>query len=414
DLAPTLAKLADFFLLHDRPIHIRCDDSVVELVDGKEVLIRRSRGYAPLPIRLEMQLEPVLACGAQLKNTFCLTRDNYAFLSQHIGDLENRETLDFFAESVDHMIRIFNLHPLVIAHDLHPDYLSTRYALHYSGDASESSSTPMARVAVQHHHAHIAACMAENGLDERVIGVAFDGTGHGPDGLGFERAARLRRVPLPGGEAAIRRPYRTAISYLLSAYGDDLPPLDFLARIEPHEEEVIRRQLARQVNSPLTSSCGRLFDAVSAILGIRREITYEGQAAIELEMVAEDGVQDAYRFAFLGGRPLEIDFTPMLRALVTDLQRGEMCGAISARFHNGVSRMISDVCGIIRRETGLNRVCLSGGVFQNRFLLGRTCSNLQGDGFEVYTHHLVPCNDGGVALGQAVVASEQVRGLIWR
>ncbi len=416
-----LGSLADYFLLHDRPIHIRCDDSVTQVLDGKEMLIRRSRGYVPLPVRLDFELEPVLACGAELKNTFCIAKDNYAFLSQHIGDMENQETLDFFAESVDHMIHIFNLHPRVVAHDLHPDYLSTRYALSYLPESTPSPSTSVNVVAVQHHHAHVASCMAENGLAERVIGVAFDGTGYGLDGtiwggeflvadyLGFERVAHLKRVPLPGGEAAIRKPYRTAVSYLLSAYGNDLPRVDLVASLDPDELEVLKTQIAKNINSPMTSSCGRLFDAVSALLGICREITYEGQAAIELEMAAEDDVVEAYEFELAGGKALEIHWTPVIRSIVADLLRGERCPVIAARFHNGVAQMIAEVCGAIRRNAGPNRVCLSGGVFQNRFLLSRTLNALRRDGFETYTHHLVPCNDGGVSLGQAVVASARVR-----
>lgn len=246
-----------------------------------------------------------------MKNTFCLTEGGYAFLSQHIGDLENQETLEFFGESVHHFARVFNLRPQAVAHDLHPDYLSTRYALSYAG------ARALAAVAVQLHHAHIASCMAENGLSERVVGVAFDGAGYGADGAiwggefviadysGFQRVGHLKYVPLPGGEAAIRNPYRMALSYLTATYGQAVPPIDFLEGVDPAELAVIMRQIARGINSPPTSSCGRLCDAVSALLGIRGEISYEGQAAIELEMAAEEGVlpqKDAYRFG-MGGNP---------------------------------------------------------------------------------------------------------------
>ncbi|MBI2863603.1 MAG: carbamoyltransferase HypF [Chloroflexi bacterium] len=408
-----LSSLADDFLMHNRPIHVRCDDSVTQVFDGRETIIRRSRGYAPLPLRLGFALEPVLACGAQLKNTFCLAEGSNAFLSQHIGDLENQETLGFFRQCVDHLLRLLNLSPRVIAHDLHPDYLSTRYGLSFE------RPSPATVVAVQHHHAHIASCMAENGLSGRAIGVAFDGTGYGSDGAiwggeflvagytEFERAAHLKYLPLPGGEAAIRRPYRMALSYLVASYGDSLPDVDLLATVDPYELAIVKTQVSQGINSPPTSSCGRLFDAVSALLGIRGEVNYEGQAAIEMEMAARADVSDAYSFQIDDRSPLEIDPGPVIHAIVDDLARGETRDIISSRFHNGVAQMIVDVCAAIRRRCGLERVVLSGGVFQNRYLLSRTLAGLARQEFEVYIHHLVPCNDGGIALGQAVVASSR-------
>ncbi|MBI4319842.1 MAG: carbamoyltransferase HypF [Chloroflexi bacterium] len=468
-----LGSLADAFLLHDRPIHVRCDDSVTQVFDGEETVVRRSRGYAPLPVAVEWELEPVLACGAQLKNTFCVTSGSYAFLSQHIGDLDNQEALDFFAESVDHFIRIFDLSPRIVAHDLHPDYLSTRYALSrpdrrlhkdkilvgcgphpsplpapihslrrdVSGPEGEGTNGQRSKtwgwlcrgsevldsrgapspalLAVQHHHAHIASCMAENGLTQRVIGVAFDGAGYGTDGTvwggeflvadyhDFVRVAHLKQVPMPGGEAAIRKPYRMALSHLLTAFGGDLPDVDFVKALDPLEVELVRRQVSRRVNSPMTSSCGRLFDAVAALLGVRGEITYEGQAAIDLEMLADPAVSEGYQFGEVQQRPLEIDSSPVIRSLATDLRRGVDPAILAARFHNGVAQMIVRVCDVVRRATGLEGVCLSGGVFQNRFLTRRALAGLRGAGFTVYTHHLVPCNDGGISLGQALVASER-------
>lgn len=415
-----LASLADAFLLHNRPIHARCDDSVTQVFEGKEYIIRRSRGYAPLPVQLDFEVEPVIACGAQLKSTFCITQGDYAFLSQHIGDLENQETLDFFAEAVDHFVRVFNLSPRIVAHDLHPDYLSTRYAQALFSKPTGLLATPSSIVGVQHHHAHVASCMAENGLRERVIGVAFDGTGYGLDGaiwggeflvadfLDFQRVAHLKYVPLPGGDAAIRKPYRIALSYLV-VYGDNPPEMEFLRNLDPYEVEVVKRQIARNVNTPATSSCGRLFDAVAALLGVRNEVSYEGQAAIELEMSARDDAVEAYTFDISGPMPLEVDASPVIRSIVADLRRGEERQIVAAKFHNGVAQMVVEVCLSIREAFRLDKVCLSGGVFQNRFLLSRTLDRLRQQGFEAYVHHLVPCNDGGLSLGQAIVASERAR-----
>nr|HID12887.1 carbamoyltransferase HypF [Anaerolineae bacterium] len=402
-----LAGLADAFLLHDRDIHARCDDSVTRVFAGAELPIRRSRGYAPYPVHLPFPVRQVLAVGAELKNTFCLTRDRYAFLSQHIGDMENYETLRFFEQMVEQLKRTFRIEPEIIAHDMHPAYLSTRYA-------REQSAICNSQFAIQHHHAHIASCMAENGLtgERSVIGVAFDGTGYGTDGaiwggefliadyISFRRAAHLKYVPLPGGDAAIRCPYRTALAHLWAAgipRGEDLPPV---AAAPPIERSVLARQLERELNTVPTSSIGRLFDAVSALTGVRQEINYEAQAAIELEMLVEEGVEEAYTFG-LGD---EIDPTPVIRAVVADVRAGVPAGVIAAKFHNGLAIMIRDVCLHLWEETGLDEVALSGGVFQNITLLEKTVPLLQEAGFTVYTHHLVPPNDGGISLGQAVVA----------
>lgn len=412
-----LDSLADFFLMHDRPIHTRCDDSVTQVLAGRESIIRRSRGYTPMPVQLDFDLEPVLACGGDLKSTFCITQGRFAFLSPHLGDLENLETMNSYEETVRHFRRLFNLNPRIVAHDLHPNYFSTRYAL----SLAENSNETLKVIGVQHHHAHIAGCMAENGLSEKVIGVAFDGTGYGNEGtlwggeflvadyLSFQRAAHLKYIPMPGGTAAIAKPYRMAISYLISAYDRNLPAIESLCWLDRIEFEAIKVQIARGINSPLTSSCGRLFDAVSALLDIRQQINYEGQAAVELEMAVEEEVTDSYAFSFLAGNPVVIDASPVIRAIVSDLQRGERRGLIAARFHNGVAEIIGEACDRIRTTTGLDKVCLSGGVFQNRFLLRRALGILQQRGFEVFSHHQVPANDGGIALGQAIIASEQVR-----
>lgn len=403
-----LAGLADAFLLHDRDIHTRCDDSVTRIFAGAELPIRRSRGYAPYPIHLPFSGGQVLAVGAELKNTFCLTRDRYAFISQHIGDMENYETLRFFERTVEQLRRTFRIEPQVIAHDLHPGYLSTQYALR-TGRAASVVAFP-----VQHHHAHVAACMAENGLsgERPVIGVAFDGTGYGADGaiwggeflladyVSFRRAAHLKYVPLPGGDAAIRRPYRVALAHLWAAgisWEEDLPPV---AAASAAERIVLTRQLERSVNTVPTSSVGRLFDAVAALAGVRHQINYEAQAAIELEMLVAEEPEDPYPF----GLGEEIDAAPLIHAVVADVRAGVPAGIIAARFHHGLAQMVCEVCRRLREETGLNEVAISGGVFQNATLLGMVVPRLGEAGFTVYTHHLVPPNDAGISLGQAVVA----------
>jgi hydrogenase maturation protein HypF len=406
-----LAGLADAFLLHDREIHARCDDSVTRVFEGAELPIRRSRGYAPYPVHLPFSVPQVLAVGAELKNTFCLTRGRYAFLSQHIGDMENYETLCFFERMVEQLERTFRVEPEIVACDMHPGYLSTRYAR----QSAASNLQP-----VQHHHAHVAACMAENGLarGQRVIGVTLDGTGYGTDDAiwggefliadyaDFRRAAHLRTVPLPGGDAAIRRPYRTALAHLWAAgvpWAEDLPPV---AAASETERAVLARQLERGLNVVPTSSAGRLFDAVSALAGVRQVINYEAQAAIELEALVEDGVGEAYRF----GLGEEIDPAPVIRAVAADARARVPAGVIAARFHNGLAEMIRDVCLRLREETGLGAVALSGGVFQNVALLGKTVPLLRGEGFVVHTHRLLPPNDGCISLGQALVAAARASG----
>ncbi len=406
-----LRSLADGFLLHDRDIHARCDDSVTRIFDGAELPIRRSRGYAPYPVHLPFPVQQVLAVGAELKNTFCLTRDRYAFLSQHIGDMENYETLRFFEQMVEQLKDTFHIEPEIVAHDMHPTYLSTQWA------KSQISNIQYPISSIQHHHAHIAACMAGNGLtgERPVIGVAFDGTGYGTDGAiwggefliadyaSFRRAAHLKYVPLPGGDAAIRRPYRTALAHLWAAgipWEEDLPPV---AVVSSAERTVLARQLERELNIVPTSSIGRLFDAVSALAGVRQEINYEAQAAIELEMLVEEGAEEAYPFN-LGE---EIAPAPCIRAVVADVRAGMPAGVIAARFHNGLALMIRDVCRRLREETGLNEVVLSGGVFQNVTLLGKAVPLLREAGFTIHTHHLVPPNDACISLGQAVIASHR-------
>ncbi len=413
-----LAALADAFLMHDRPIRTRCDDSVLRVIpyegEGENVhvpyLLRRSRGYAPDPLCMPLTLPPLLAVGPELKNTFCLTREQYAFLSHHIGDMENYETLRSFEDGVVHFERLFRITPQAIAHDLHPDYLSTRYAR----QRAEREGVPL--LGVQHHHAHVAACLADNGVrgDRPVIGLAFDGTGFGTDGAiwggevlladyaHFERLYHLAYFPLPGGDAAIRSPARTALALLWACgleWDEDLPPVQFLTA---EERQVLRTQLERRVQTIPTSSMGRLFDAAAALAGGRPRVNYEAQAAIEFEAAADPSEDGAYPLAI---RDDQIEVGALLKALVADFRRGTSLARISARFHNGLVAGIRTICNEIRMKTGVHEVALSGGVWQNKVMLIKTMACLQADGFRVYVHQRVPTNDGGVALGQAMVAA---------
>jgi hydrogenase maturation protein HypF len=403
-----LRRIADAFLLHDRSIETRCDDSVTRVAAGAEMPMRRSRGYAPFPVRLPFEARPILACGAELKSTVCLARGPYAFLSPHIGDLGNYDTYASYAAMVDRMAALFRVRPEAIAHDLHPAYLSTRFAREYD---------PALRlVAVQHHHAHVAACMAEHRLTGQVIGVAFDGTGYGTDGAiwggeilvadyaGFERAAHLAYVPLPGGDLAVREPFRMALAHLAHASCAWDPALLPVAAATDEERRIIARQLERGLNAPPTSSVGRLFDAVASLLGVRHRARYEAQAAIELEALAIPGDHGSYAMELGAGEPMVIDPSPVIRGIVRDLQHGVAVPVVASRFHASVTAMIIGVCERLRSRTGLGRVVLSGGVFQNVTLLAGARRALLGAGFDVFSHHRVPPNDGGIALGQAAVA----------
>lgn len=411
-----LSGIADYFLVHNRNIYARYDDSVVVVERDDVQVTRRARGYAPYPVHLNFKVRQVLGCGAELKNTFCLTKDNYAFISQHIGDLENLETMEHFENTLALYQKLFRTQPEVIAYDLHPEYLSTKYAL---GLANRFKLVP-----VQHHHAHIASCMADNKVETPVIGVSFDGTGYGSDGhiwggeflvadfKGFNRSGHLEYLPLPGGEAAIKRPYRIATGYLLKLLGEnslDLK-LPFLKQVDPVEVALIKRQVQTGLNSPLTSSMGRLFDAVSALIGIRGVIDYEGQAAVELEMVAYDGSgkdgDKSYPYSIIEHDGVNvIQLRELLTAIVEDLHRDASKATMSAKFHNTVALMVCQVCQRIAAKTGIKQVALSGGVFQNRLLLRKTMALLEPAGFSVLTHKQVPCNDGGISLGQAVIAN---------
>ena len=414
DARNRLREIADYFLFHNREIHMRSDDSVTRVFQGNPYILRRSRGYVPFPVKVSFPLEMILACGGELKNTFCLTRGNYAFLSHHIGDLENLETLTSFEEGIEHFKRLFSIVPRVVAYDLHPDYLSTKYAL---------ALPDLPKIGVQHHHAHIASCIAENGLEGDVVGVALDGTGFGTDGTiwggeflkanlrDFERLAHLKQVPMPGGSMAIKEPWRMAMAYLSEAFGDETFKLDIdlLRRVDRKKWEILRKMIHSKINTPLTSSMGRLFDAVSSLLGVRDAVHYEGQAAIELEMVADRNAKGEYPFLIKKDRgPMVIDPQEMIRSAVRDLIDGTPHPVISGRFHRSVARLILETCQAIRRAQGLHRVVLSGGVFMNMFLLSLVAEDLRKSDFEVFTHHLVPTNDGGISLGQAVVAQQRL------
>ena len=410
EAATRLNRIADAFLFHNRDIHTRVDDSVVRVFAGQERVLRRSRGYAPFPVALNHPLAEILACGAELKSTFCLAKDRHAFLSQHIGDLENYETLVFFEQTLHRMQELFRIQPIAAAYDLHPMYLSTKLALAIEG---------VEKIGVQHHHAHVASCMAENGLSGKVIGVAFDGTGYGTDGkiwggeflvadfAGFDRRAHFRYIPLAGGDTAVREPWRLALSYLLDTFGPRFDSLDLplLGRIPPKKLAGVRVMIERNINTVSTSACGRLFDAVAAIAGLRDEVNFEAQAAIELEASALPDVDAVYPFEISTGEPAEIDVRPAVETIVQDVLAGKPTGWISAVFHNTVAAIVVEVCRRLRAADGIQIVCLTGGTFQNAYLLERAVASLRSAGFDVFLHSKVPPNDGGIALGQAVIAN---------
>jgi hydrogenase maturation protein HypF len=405
----TLSTLADAFLLHNRDIHIRSDDSVAKVIRDYPVYLRRSRGYAPYPIALPCEMVPTLAVGGETKNTFCLARDRYAFLSHHIGDLRNAETDDAFEQAVQHLSHLIRVQPERITHDLHPDYFTTRYA--------ERSTLP--RLGVQHHHAHIASCMAENGLDNRrVIGLAFDGAGYGTDGAlwggevliasyaDFERFAHLEYLPLPGGDPGLRSPWRIAATYAYSL-GVDLEKLPFLQQLDKEAIRALRKQIHRDATAPLTSSMGRLFDAVASLIGVRNEITYEGQAAMELEALSRPFSEDMETYPYTVDTregPLVVRLKDLFAGIVRDVRRSTPAGVIGARFHRTLAEVAIDLCLRARELTECNETVLSGGVWQNDILLGLVWAGLQKKGFTVFVHKQVPANDGGLALGQAIIA----------
>jgi hydrogenase maturation protein HypF len=421
DATDQLGGIADVFLAHDRGIHVRCDDSVARVVDGVAVPLRRSRGYAPRPVELPMTCPlPILAVGGQLKATFALGRDNQAFLSHHLGDLDHYEAYKAFERDVSLYENLFEVSPECLVHDLHPDYATTRYAI----ERARERGTRL--LAVQHHHAHLASAMAEHGLAGDVIGVTFDGTGYGTDGAvwggeflvggyaTFRRGAHLRYVGMPGGDRAIREPWRMAASHLIDAgVGTDL----LKARILPASLRLIMTMLERRFQAPPTSSAGRLFDAVASLCGVRDRVSYEGQAAVELEWLAtRTPAGRAYPFGLVepggggpGGDPLVVDTRPLVRAAAVDVERHVAPEVIARRFHSAVVEMISVVCDRLRTLHDVGAVVLSGGVFLNTLLASEAAAALRLRGFHVHTHRLVPPGDGGLSLGQLAIAAALLR-----
>ena len=410
-----LAGLADAFLMHDRDIHVPCDDSVVRpLPDGTVIPLRRARGFVPRTIPLPLHAPEILGVGAEQKNTFCLAWGQTALMSQHIGDLDTLETQEYYQLAIRHFEELSRKRPRILAHDLHPGYFSTRYAREQEG---------VRLVGVQHHHAHVAACLTENGRMDTCIGLALDGTGYGPDGTvwggevlvadlkDFTRVGHLAPVRLPGGEAAVRSPARMAAAYLYAAYGEDFVGVaEKLGLSFPDmERNLLHKQLATGWHSPITTSAGRLFDAVAAAVGICRQRTYEGQAALELEMAADPEAEGWYAPKIQEtASGLVLDTPAMFRGAVSDRLAGRDPAAIAGRFHQSLARGLTDMCLLHREKTGLNLVALSGGVFQNGLLISSLKSRLEQVDFEVLTHSLVPPNDGGLSLGQAAVAAARL------
>jgi hydrogenase maturation protein HypF len=422
DARVRLAGLADAFLTHDRDIQARYDDSVVTVVAGRETIVRRARGHAPeaLPLPVATPV-PLLAVGAELKHTFTLARGGRAHVAPHNGDLEDFATHRAFTDGLDHLSRLLALEPEIAVHDLHPEYLSTKFAI--------EQFDPRHRVGVQHHHAHVASCAAEHGITGPFLGVAYDGLGMGDDGTlwggelfvadltGYRRLARFGRAPLPGGALAVKRPYRMALGYLFGheTFGDcereDVDPLaaHFLARLDLREVSVVRTQIERRLNAPIASSAGRLFDAAAALLGLRDVAEYEAQAAIDLELAAGEIRAAPLPYAIVRHDGLLVyDPCPTLRALVIGNADGTPTGTLAAAFHETVAAVTEELLEAARRETGIGTVCLSGGVFQNRRLAGTLLRRLARNGFEPHVNQRVPVNDGGISYGQAAIAAARL------
>ena len=411
-----LACIADLFLLHDRPIETRTDDSVVRVAAGRPRVLRRSRGYVPASVELPVACgEHLLACGAQLKNTFAVSKGGRAWVGHHVGDLENYETLRSFVGGIDHFKRLFAVEPAVVAHDLHPEYLSTKYAQDLDG---------VALMGVQHHHAHLAACLAEHGETGPAVGAIFDGTGYGEDGTvwggellhgglaGFERLGFVLPVRMPGGDAAVREPWRMACSWLAAAFDDTPPPAprQLGRRVDRRSWRQVSELARTGVASPITTSAGRLFDAVAALCGLRVSVNYEGQAAIELEAACDPGERGAYEVELVDDRagPLVLDARPTVREIVADLERRVAVGVVASRFHNGIAAATASAVVAGAARCGVETAVLSGGVFQNRRLLESTAALLRDAGLRVLTPERLPPNDGGIAYGQVAVAAARL------
>lgn len=452
-----LHGIADAFVLHDRDIRVRCDDSVLRVVNGEpsgrsfQIMVRRARGFAPLPVQLPSESPDMIAAGAELKNTICVVKGRRAFLSQHVGDLDHTESIDAFEETVDHLTAMYGIRPELVVHDLHPDYYSTHWALRFAG------AKGIGTVGVQHHHAHIASCMAENGVTEPVVGIALDGTGFGTDGTvwggevlltdgaRFERVGRLGHLALPGGDLAATEIWRMALSALIASNGADAAQCaaELLPRSVVDRLPFVQEAVEKKINTPQTSSCGRLFDAVASLIGLRQEVTYEGEAAMMLEAAAERGTRDDAPYGFSvcregmgrttdsktlpicpfpaegegtpAAEPLtanelfNISPVPVIRSIVADLRGGVPKETIARRFHNGLVTAFATVAGCCARQAGIRTIALSGGSFQNALLLRGLTTALEAEGFHVIAHRDVPANDGGIALGQVFAALRRIQ-----
>src|SRR5215510_8932113 len=400
DALRRLSGIADVFLVHNRPIRRYVDDSIVRILLGREQVLRRARGYAPLPVLIKDALPTTLALGAHLKNTVALATERTIFISQHIGDLETSEAFSAFRQVIDDLQHLYNIDPQLIATDMHPDYASTKYADDLCG------SREISKERVQHHWAHVLSCMAENGISSPSLGVAWDGTGYGPDGTiwggefllaaddRFRRVAHFRTFPLPGGEAAVKKPKQTAVGLLYEMFGADAFTVD--------DPPLLRQMLEKQFRSPRTSSVGRLFDAVASLVGLRHRVSFEGQAAMELEFAAAPDVTERYDYIVHSGEPFVVDWEPMIRQILDEVRSRAQIDIIAAKFHNTLAEIIVDVACLL----GQPRVLLTGGCFQNRLLTERTVAALSTAGFRAYWHQRVPPNDGGIALGQVVAARQ--------
>jgi len=409
-----LAHQVDFLLIHNRAIYNRCDDSVLKISYNRPIFIRRSRGYAPFPVTLPKNSKQILAVGPEQKNTVCFTRGHYAFPSQHLGDLKNKDSFEAYQEAIKRLSRVFQFNPEMIACDLHPDYLSTSYA----EEVSKEKELPLLRI--QHHHAHIASCMAENYLTEKVIGIAFDGTGLGEDNhiwggeflvanlKDYSRVGHFKYQAMPGGEQAISQPWRMAYSYLYSIFGKKIANsnLELIKRRTSKELHLLNQMIDKKINSPFTSSCGRLFDAVAALINLRDEVNFEGQAAVELEAMCQSKCRDHYSYSIEEETSNWIVNTEaMFLQIIHEMERHENMEKIATKFHNTIADLTLSMCVKMRNKYNINLVVLSGGVFQNSFLLNRMIGELKEEDFQIYIHQKIPPNDACISLGQAVIAN---------